>query len=109
MGKITDVDLLEWEAVRPDVARGVYGKTLLDGGVKLVLTRVQPGGGFTVHRDGYSHLLYFIGGSGKIGIGGKEVRIKPGLAVRVEAGEEHWYTSSAGEELMLLAVNLPDR
>ena len=40
MGNIIDVDLLELETVRPDVSHGVYGKTLLNTGVKLVLTRV---------------------------------------------------------------------
>ena len=109
MSNIIDVDLLEWETVRPDVAHGVYGKTLLNAGVKLVLTRVLPSGGFTAHRDGYGHLLYFIGGSGKIGIGGEEVSIKPGLVVRVETGEEHYYTCSADEELTLLAVNIPEK
>lgn len=109
MSNIIDVDLLEWEAVRPDVAHGVYGKTLLNAGVKLVLTRVLPSGGFTAHRDAYGHLLYFIGGSGNIGIGGEEVSIKPGLVAKVESGEEHYDTCSADEELTLLAVNIPEK
>lgn len=109
MSNIIDVDLLEWETVRPDVSHGVYGKTLLNTGVKLVLTRVLPGGGFMAHRDTYGHLLYFIGGSGKIGIGGEEVNIKPGLVVKIENGEEHYYTSSADEELTLLSVNIPEK
>ena len=109
MSNIIDVDLLEWETIRPDVAHGVYGKTLLNTGVKLVLTRVLPSGGFTAHRDAYGHLLYFIGGSGRIGIGGEEVSIKPGLVVRIETGEEHYYTSSADEELTLLVVNIPEK
>ena len=86
MSNIIDVDLLEWETIRPDVAHGVYGRLLLNTGVELVLTRVLPSGGFTAHRDAYGHLLYFIGGSGKIGIGGEEVSIKPGLVVRIESG-----------------------
>jgi hypothetical protein len=74
---------------------------LLNTGVKLVLTRVLPGGGFMAHRDAYGHLLYFIGGSGIIGIGGEEVSIKP--------GEDHYYTSSADEELTLLSVTIPEK
>ena len=109
MGNIIDVDLLEWETVRPDVSHGVYGKTLLNTGVKLVLTRVLPGGGFMAHRDAYGHLLYFIGGSGEIVIGGEEVSIKPGLVVKVETGEEHYYTSSADVGLTLLSVNIPEK
>jgi mannose-6-phosphate isomerase-like protein (cupin superfamily) len=109
MGKVIDVDLLEWEIVRPDVANGVYGKTLLNTGVKVVLTRVLPNGGFAVHRDSYSHLLYFISGSGRVGIGGEEISIKPGLVVRVETREEHYYTNSGDEELTLLAVNIHDK
>jgi hypothetical protein len=40
MGFITDIESLEWESVRPDVARDVLGKPLLRSeGIKLVLTK----------------------------------------------------------------------
>ncbi len=59
MGEVFAAAQLEWELVRPDVAHGVYGKTLLANGIKLVLTRVAAGGKCDVHRDSYSHPFYF--------------------------------------------------
>ena len=35
MSKILDAASLEWQPVRPDVAREVYGKTLLGDDIKL--------------------------------------------------------------------------
>ena len=40
MGFITDIESLEWESVRPDVARDVLGKPLpRSEGIKMVLTK----------------------------------------------------------------------
>lgn len=65
--------LLEWQPVRPDVARGVYGKTLLADGVKVVLTRLAPGARFSMHRDSYDHLFYFLGGEGLVWVEEKQL------------------------------------
>ena len=107
MGTFIDMGTREWETVRPDVAQGVLGKTILDEGVKMTVTRVLPGSGFAAHRDAYGHLLYFLSGSGVVGVNDEETAIRPGLAVRIQAGEEHFYRNTGKGELMLLSVNIP--
>ena len=63
MGSAIRLDDLPWEAVRPGLAKGVLGRTLLDAGSKVVYTRVEPGGGFPEHVDKYGHLLYVLKGT----------------------------------------------
>jgi len=107
VGKVVDVTSLEWQAVRPDVARGIYGKVLLSEGVKIVLTRVTPGGRFSTHRDDYGHLFYFLSGQGMVWVGEDAFEVRPGLVVRVAAGEAHAYENSGTEEMRLVSVNVP--
>jgi len=107
MSEVVDVASLDWKQVRPDVARQVYGKTLLADGVKVVLTRVLPGGGFSTHQDGYGHLFYFLRGRGVVWVGEEPFEAGPGLAVRVAAGEPHAYKNTGTEELTLISVNVP--
>ncbi|MFC1978214.1 cupin domain-containing protein [Chloroflexota bacterium] len=107
MGKAFDIASLEWEPVRPDVARGVYGKTLLADGSKIVLTRVAVSGRFDMHQDNYGHLFYFLSGEGLVWINDKQFEAVPGLVVRVTAGEPHAYENKGNQDLMLISVNIP--
>jgi mannose-6-phosphate isomerase-like protein (cupin superfamily) len=107
MGTFLNTDELEWQVVRPDVAHGVYGKSVLDGATRIVITRVAPGGVFAPHCDAYGHLFYFLGGSGIVGVGKEEVAVRPGLVVRVAAGEEHWYRNTGEDDLTLISANIP--
>ncbi len=109
MGKIFGTDSLEWQPVRPDVTREVYGKTLLEGGMKIVLTRVAPGGIFAPHRDPYGHLFYFLAGCGTVRVGDRETEAGPGLVVRVAPGELHSYENTGADDLTLISVNVPAR
>ena len=102
-------DALDWQALRPDVAHGVFGKTLLDDGTKMMLVRVEPGGGFASHCDGYGHLFYFLSGEGSVRVGEEESRARPGLVVRVAAGEAHSYENGGAAELLLISVNVPGK
>lgn len=107
MGEVLDSDMLEWQAVRPDVSRGVDGKTLLAGDVKVVLTRVAPGGKVASHKDDYAHLLYFLRGEGLVWAGENRASARAGLTVRVPPGEPHGYENTGTEDLMLIAMNVP--
>lgn len=107
MDRFIEIESLAWQPVRPDVAQGVFGRTILDGGTKMVVTRVEPGGSFAPHRDSYGHLFYFLAGSGVVGAGKEETPAKPGLVVRVAAGEMHWYRNTGIEDLVLISVNIP--
>ncbi len=106
MGEVFDAAQLEWEPVRPDVAHGVYGKTLLSDGIKVVLTRVAVDGRFDMHRDSYGHLFYFLSGEGLVWVEDKQFKAVPGLVVRVTTGELHAYENTDNQDLMLISVNL---
>ncbi len=109
MSQIREITSLDWEPVRPDVARDIFGRTLMEDGVKVVLTRVAPGGGVRKHRDQYGHLLYFLSGEGIVQVNDQEVKAKPGLVVRVMPGETHAYANTGAEDLMLISMNLPEK
>ncbi len=109
MSEILEANVLEWQPVRPDVTCGVYGKTLLEDGVKIVLTRVAPGGSFSPHRDPYGHLFYFLDGEGIVRVEERKLRAGPGLIVRVAPGESHSYENTGTCDLMLISANVPPR
>jgi quercetin dioxygenase-like cupin family protein len=108
MTEAIDLDALDWAPVRPDVAHGVYGKPLLDEGIKIVHTRVEPGGEFSPHQDRYAHLLYFLSGTGLVGAGEQRFHAKAGLVVRISAGEVHFYRNTGKEDLILISLNIPE-
>ena len=106
MSEAFDVAALEWQPIRPDVARGVFGKTLLAGEVKIVLTRVAPGGRFDLHRDDYAHLFYFLSGQGIVWVDDQQYSVTPGLVVRVSAGDLHAYENTGEQDLTLISANI---
>lgn len=97
----------EWQPIRPDVAHGVYGRTILDEGIKVVLTRVAPGGIFAPHRDDYGHVFCFLSGEGVVTVGEQRLVVKPELLVRIEAGEEHSYENTGPADMLLVSLNIP--
>ncbi len=102
-----EVSSLDWQPVRPDVAQGVFGKILFDDKVKVVLTRVAPGGKFVPHRDKYGHLLFFQSGEGFLRVDDERIEARPGIVVQIAAGEEHEYGNTGTEDLVLISLNLP--
>jgi mannose-6-phosphate isomerase-like protein (cupin superfamily) len=107
MGEVIEVESLDWQPVRPEITHGVYGRMLLADGVKAVLTRVAPGGKFSLHQDHYGHLFYFISGEGIVQVQEKQFHAHAGLVVRIPAGEPHAYENSGSQDLVLLSLNLP--
>jgi mannose-6-phosphate isomerase-like protein (cupin superfamily) len=107
MAKVIETASLPWELVRPNLAQGVEGKTLVADGFNVVLTRVTPGGRFTHHRDTYGHLFYFFSGQGLVSLGEERFEVGPGSAVHVDAGELHAYKNTGREDLVLISINLP--
>ena len=107
MAEVFQSDSVAWEPVRPAIAQGVYGRTLLADGVKAVLTRVAPGGKFAMHKDNYAHLFYFLSGEGIVSVGEQHYEAQAGLVLRVAAGEAHAYENTGTEGLVLLSLNLP--
>jgi quercetin dioxygenase-like cupin family protein len=107
MVKVFEVKDLEWEPVRPAITQDVFGKALLSENVKVVLTRVAPGGKFKLHHDNYAHLFYFVRGEGSVQVGDEQFAARPGMVVQIAAGEEHSYGNAGNEDLVLLSLNLP--
>jgi quercetin dioxygenase-like cupin family protein len=109
-GRIIECAELPWQAIRPELTREVFGKSLISPQltpVKAVLTKVAPGGEFASHRDAYHHLLYFLEGEGEGWLGQEGYAIRPGLAVEVPAGVEHGYRNDGEGDLLLLTLNIP--
>ncbi len=109
MSQITQVEDLPWEPVRPEVTHDILGRTLLAEDLKVVLTRVAPGGEFKTHRDKYGHLFYVLSGTGVVRVNDQEFSATPGLIVRVMPGEPHAYANTGAQDLLLISLNLPDR
>jgi quercetin dioxygenase-like cupin family protein len=107
MNALFDLATLEWKPVRPEITTGVLGKAMLDGALKAVLTRVEPGGRFLPHKDGYGHLFYFLSGEGALWVGGERSEARPGLVAQIDAGVEHAYENTGQDDLLLVSMNLP--
>jgi quercetin dioxygenase-like cupin family protein len=107
MTKAFHLDDLAWEPVRPALTSGVFGRTMLDTGTKMVFTRVEPGGEFAPHVDPYAHLFYVLSGCGIALSAGSEYQLTPGLVLQIPAGEKHSYRNTGAELLVLISLNLP--
>jgi quercetin dioxygenase-like cupin family protein len=101
------INTLPWKPVRPEITERVFGRALLEGPVKAVLTRVEPGGGFHAHTDSYAHLFYFLEGQGTLMVDGVHTEARPGVVARIPAGVAHAYANSGEVDLVLLSLNLP--
>ncbi|WP_020674595.1 cupin domain-containing protein [Geopsychrobacter electrodiphilus] len=105
MSRLIDTNAQDWQPVRPELTRGVGGKLLLDGAMRMVLTRVVPGGNFPPHRDAYGHLFHFLSGAGTVIIGDKRIVVGEGICLQIDAGELHGYENNGSEDLLLISVN----
>jgi len=107
MSRAFQLEDLAWEPVRPALTNGIFGRTMLDAGTKMVFTRVEPGGEFAAHVDSYGHLMYVLSGSGRAISGGIEFPLAPGTVLQIDAGEKHSYQNDGSEQLVLITLNLP--
>ncbi|MHA2384979.1 MAG: cupin domain-containing protein [Candidatus Thorarchaeota archaeon] len=108
---IQDWSKLPWESTRPDVATGVLGSKVVPKGADIhtvTLTRVEPKGEFSVHADDYNHVFLFLEGRGEGRLGDDFYEIRPGLIVRVPAGQPHGYRNTNDSDLVLLTINYSD-
>lgn len=107
MGRIRDINAEQWQPLRPELTSGVSGKLLHAGAIRVVLTRVAPGGEFRPHRDAYGHLFQILAGVGEVVIAAEVVAVAPGNCIEIEPGELHGYRNTGTGELLLLSINLP--
>ena len=109
MYNIADKD---WKETRPKITTKVYGKSLIPqewSDMKMVLTKVEPGGEFSTHIDAYHHIFYYLEGTGIGWIEDEEYEIQSGLVVEVLAGKKHGYRNSGSQELILITLNIPKK
>ncbi|NHJ12332.1 MAG: cupin domain-containing protein [Candidatus Thorarchaeota archaeon] len=100
----------DFDLGRKSVTRGVLTHPLLPEGltnVRIILTRVSPGGESVPHRDDYHHVFYFIKGTGKGCIDETNYTIKSGTVVEIPAGALHSYQNTSNDTLEILVVNIP--
>jgi len=107
MSQLIDTNRQDWQPVRPEFTQGVWGKALLDGATKIVLTRVEPGGVFPPHRDRHGHLFHVLSGVGLVQLGEHWVEVGTGICLQIAAGELHGYENTGSEDLLLISANLP--
>lgn len=108
--RIYDLHGEEWKAVRGDLTKRVFGKSLIPrnlGEIQIVWTKVEPNGEFPRHKDPYHHVFYFLKGQGEGWLGNETYEIKPGTVVEIPAGELHGYKNTGENDITLLTVNIP--
>lgn len=107
MAKLIQTGRQPWRPVRPELTTGISGQVLLENPVKMVLTKVAPGGLFRAHRDSYGHLFHILAGVGVAWVEEREYPLTAGTALQVDAGERHGYRNAGGDDLLLISLNLP--
>ncbi|MHA2500828.1 MAG: cupin domain-containing protein [Candidatus Hodarchaeales archaeon] len=108
--RLYELSDLEWKVLRENLTEKVFGKSLIPQdltNVKIILTKVEPGGEFSLHKDPYHHVFYFITGRGVGWLGNQTYPIQPETIVDVPAGVSHGYKNTGKTDLMLLTVNIP--
>jgi mannose-6-phosphate isomerase-like protein (cupin superfamily) len=108
--RIYDIEEQDFAVTRRSLAEGVSGLSLIPrelANFKLTLTKVEPGGKFSTHRDEYHHVLYFISGIGIGWLEEEQYDIKPGRIAEIPAGTLHGYMNSSNETMTLITVNIP--
>lgn len=108
MAEFIDTESLESRPLRPELAAGVTGRSLLSSPfLVMTLTRVEPGGSFQAHRDAYGHLFLVLSGRGEVQAGNQRRLVGPGQIVRIAPGEEHGYSNPGPADWLLISCNLP--
>ncbi|HVN23902.1 MAG TPA: cupin domain-containing protein [Syntrophorhabdales bacterium] len=107
--KVYRLQQADWKRIRPELTRGILGKALSPtgaGDIDVTLTRVEPRGEFSLHRDPYHHVFYVFEGTGEVRLGEEVYPIRPETVVQVPAGEVHAYKNNGDTELILLTLNI---
>ncbi|MFW9915395.1 MAG: cupin domain-containing protein [Candidatus Thorarchaeota archaeon] len=108
--RLYELSDLKWKILRKDLTDKVFGKSLIRQDltdIKITLTKVEPGGEFSLHKDPYHHVFYFITGHGVGWLGNESYAIRPETMVDVPAGVPHGYRNTGKTDLMLLTINIP--
>lgn len=71
---------------------------------------MEPGGGMPAHTNTVEHEQYVLRGRATIGIGDKQMDVRPGDVIFIPAGTPHWYRAHGEEafEFLCMVPNRPD-
>ena len=94
----------KWEEFKPGVESRVLGQEEFS---RLALYRFKPNSGLPLHKAKEKHFGLFIKGSGIFETARGKIKVQAGDAFFINPGEDHGYTSSAGEESVVLEIFLP--
>jgi quercetin dioxygenase-like cupin family protein len=100
----------DWKPIRPEFTEGIVGKGLAPKETKnmdVTVTRVSPGGEFSLHVDPYHHVFYIFQGEGEVSLGEDLHPVGPQTVIEVPAGEVHAYRNKGNTEMILLTLNIP--
>ena len=114
MGKVFSVDDIAWSDLRGlPGARGFEFKALTDDDYTKAysgeLVRLEPGDHSVPHVEPWSHLLYFLSGTGDITIDGDVSAVRSGTVCQVSAGEKHSLRNLGSDDMLLLTIYDPPR
>ena len=114
MANVFSVDDLGWKDLRGlPGARGFEFKALTDDAYTKAysceLVRLEPGDHSVPHIEPWSHLLYFLSGTGDITIDGSTSPVRTGTVCQVRAGEKHSLRNLGADDMVILTIYDPPR
>ncbi len=108
--RIYNINEINMTGIRKDLTKNISGHSIIPQDLtstKVVITKVEQNGEFSLHQDGYHHVFYFISGTGMGLIGSNEYAIRSGTIVEIPAGTPHSYKNTSEEPLLLVTINIP--
>jgi len=114
MGKVFSLDNISWNDLRGlPGARGFEFKALTDDAYTKAysceLVRLEPGDHSVPHIEPWSHLLYFLSGTGEITIDGNTSPVRSSTVCQVHAGEKHSLRNLGSDDMLILTIYDPPR
>jgi quercetin dioxygenase-like cupin family protein len=114
MDKVFSVNELPWRNLRGlPGARGFEYKVLSDADYSAAFNaervRLEPGDHSVPHIEPWSHLLYFLGGTGDVTIDGETHPVAAGTVCQVKAGLKHSLRNRGADDRVVLTVYDPPR
>lgn len=114
MRKVFSVNDAPWQNLRGlPGARGFEYKALSDADYSAAfnaeLVRLEPGDHSVPHVEPWSHLLYFLSGTGDVTIDGETQPIATGTVCQIKAGSKHSLRNLGGDDMIVLTIYDPPR
>ena len=103
------VDDVKREEVKMEGTSGTYIQWLIskEQGAEnyaMRLFTLKPGGRIARHQHPWEHEIYILSGTGIIGAGEEEVRVREGNFLYVPPDVPHWYVNDGEEDMKFLCI-----